>query len=144
MLQKKKFIKFHYKNCDLKPSSRPFCVCKELSQRSIGKWNFSSTLLISDTSEQNYQNVCESAHRPLQIPFQKWFFETYEMPKTSLKATPFLELFDKKIYFVILHKLATFHYQAVFTSQVIQQNVFRVPCLGIWWRYDIWISKMLN
>ena len=42
------------------------------------------------------------------------------MPKTSLKATPFLELFDKKIYFVTLHKLATFHYQTMFTSQVIQ------------------------
>ena len=34
------FIKKFYKNCGLKTSSRPFCVCKELSTTSIGKWNF--------------------------------------------------------------------------------------------------------
>ena len=31
----------------------------------------------------------------------------------------------------MLHKLAKFHHQTVFTSQVIQQDVFRVSCLGI-------------
>ena len=44
---------------------------------------------------------------------------------------------------MILHKLAQFHYQIVFTFQVIQY-VFRVSCLGIWWRHDIWISKTLK
>ena len=36
------------------------------------------------------------------------------------KATFFIEFFDKTFCFVILHKLAKFHYQTVFTSQVIQ------------------------
>ena len=45
---KRIFIKKFYKNCDLKTSSRPFCVCKELSTTSIGKWNFWSKLLILD------------------------------------------------------------------------------------------------
>ena len=36
------------KNCALKTSSRPFCVCKEWSITSIGKWNFWSKLLILD------------------------------------------------------------------------------------------------
>ena len=40
ILQKEKFIKKLYKNCDIKTSSRPFCVCKELSTTSIGKWNW--------------------------------------------------------------------------------------------------------
>ena len=31
----------------------------------------------------------------------------------------------------MLHKLATFRYQAVFTFQVIQENVFRILCLGV-------------
>ena len=31
------FIKKFYKNCSLKTSSRPFCVCKELSTTSIAK-----------------------------------------------------------------------------------------------------------
>ena len=32
----------------------------------------------------------------------------------------------------MLLKLAKFHYQTVFTSQVIQENVFCVSFLGIW------------
>ena len=48
ILQKEKFIKKLYKNCDIKTSSRPFCVCKELSTTSIGKRNFWSKLLMLD------------------------------------------------------------------------------------------------
>ena len=32
----------------------------------------------------------------------------------------------------------------MFTSQVIQQNVFHILCLSIWWRHDIWISEKLK
>ena len=46
--KRKKIIKKFYKNCDLKTSSRSFCVCKELSTTSTGKWNFRSKLLILD------------------------------------------------------------------------------------------------
>ena len=35
--RRKNFIKKLYKNCDLKTSSRRFCVCKELITTSIGK-----------------------------------------------------------------------------------------------------------
>ena len=35
--QMKEIIKVVYKNCNLKTSSRPFCVCKVLSKTSIGK-----------------------------------------------------------------------------------------------------------
>ena len=44
----------------------------------------------------------------------------------------------------MLHKLARFYYQAVFASQVIQENMFRVSCLGIWQCHDIWISEKLK
>ena len=40
----------------------------------------------------------------------------------------FIEVFDKKFSFVILHKLTKFNYQTVFTSQFIQQKVLRVSC----------------
>ena len=40
-------------------------------------------------------------------------------PSTS-SPTFFREFFDKRLYFVMLHKLAKFHYQTVFTSQVIK------------------------
>ena len=43
----------------------------------------------------------------------------------------------------MLHKVAKFHYQTVFISKVIQENVFHVSCLGILWRHDIWISEKL-
>ena len=35
--KRKTFIKKFYRKCGLKNSSRPFCVCKELSKTSIGK-----------------------------------------------------------------------------------------------------------
>ena len=41
-------------------------------------------------------------------------------PGTSFQATFFTEFFDKKFCFIILHKLAKYHYSTVFTSQVIQ------------------------
>ena len=44
----------------------------------------------------------------------------------------------------MLHNLAKFHFQAVFASQVIQWNMFRVSCLGIWWRHNVWISENLK
>ena len=80
---------------------------------------------------QNDQNLSKSANRPPQIPFYRGFFENQKGPGTSFQATLFIELFDKKFSFVILHKLATFHHQTMFTSQVIQQNLFRVSSLGI-------------
>ena len=44
--KRKKIIKKFRKNCNLKTSFMPFCLCRELSTTSIGKWNFWSKLLI--------------------------------------------------------------------------------------------------
>ena len=46
----------------------------------------------------------------------KGFFENYKGSGTSFQATFFVKLFDKKFYFVTMHKLAKFHYQTVITS----------------------------
>ena len=46
--ERKHFIDKFYKNCDLKTSSMPFCVCKELSTNSVRKWDFWSKLHILD------------------------------------------------------------------------------------------------
>ena len=79
----------------------------------------------------------KSARRPPQIPFSRRFFVNQKGPGTSFQATFFIEFFDKNFTFfdknftVILHKLANFCHQTVFTSRVIQQNVFRVSFLGI-------------
>ena len=40
--------------------------------------------------------------------------------RTTFQATFFVELLDKKFSLVILHKLAKFYHQTVFTAQVIQ------------------------
>ena len=42
------FFKKSYKNCNLKTSCRPFCVCKELRTTSIGKCHFWRNLLMLD------------------------------------------------------------------------------------------------
>ena len=59
------------------------------------------------------------------------FLENQKRPGTSFQAIIFTEFFNKKISFVMLQKLATFHHQTVFTSQVIHLKVFRVSWLGI-------------
>ena len=46
--------------------------------------------------------------------------ENLTRPGTSFQATFFIAFFEKKISYVILHKLVKFHYQTVFTIQVIQ------------------------
>ena len=71
-------------------------------------------------------------------------FENQKGLGTSFQATFLIDFFDKKIHFVILHKLAKFHYQIVFTSQVIKQYVFRVSWLGISWCHDVWIFRKLK
>ena len=65
-------------------------------------------------------------------------------PATSFQAIFFLNFFGKIFSFVILHKLAKFHYQTVFTSQVIHQYLLRVSCLCIWWPHDIWILEKIK
>ena len=52
-------------------------------------------------------------------------------PGTSFQVTFFIKFSDRIFYFVMLLKLAKFNYQTVFISQVIQQNMFCVSCLGI-------------
>ena len=135
-------MKRFHKNCDLKTSSRPFCVWNELNKTSIGKWNFWSQLLILHMHWQNYQNLSKSTHRPPQI--SPSFLQRIPSKLKSFQATFFVEVFDKNFSFVMLHKLANFHHQIVFTSQVIHLKVFRVLWLGIWWHHDTWISEQLK
>ena len=118
--KRKNFIKKFCKNCSLKTSSKPFCVCKELSTASIGKCTFWSKLLILDLLKQSYRNLSKSACWPTQIPFYRGFFENKKGPGTIFQVRFFTEFFAKKFNFVTLHKLAKFHYQTAFTSQVIQ------------------------
>ena len=58
-------------------------------------------------------------------------FENEKVSGTSFQATLSIEFSDKKSYLLTFHKQAKFQYQAVFASQIIRVNVFRVSCLGI-------------
>ena len=63
--------------------------------------------------------MSKSACRLTQIPCYRGFFKNKKGPGTSFQAKFFVEIFDKKISFVI-DELAKFNHQAVFTCQVIQ------------------------
>ena len=60
--------------------------------------------------------ICSNQHP--QNPSYREFFKNQKGPGT-IPGHIFHIIFDKNFYFVILYKLAKFHYQAVFTSQVI-------------------------
>ena len=55
-----------------------------------------------------------------QIPFYNGYFENQKGHGTSFQVIFFIGFFNKRFYFVILHKLAKFYYQTVFTFHVIQ------------------------
>ena len=52
--------------------------------------------------------------------FYKRFCKSKIGPGTGFQATFHAEVLDKKFSFVILHKLAKFHFQTVFIFQIIQ------------------------
>ena len=57
---------------------------------------------------------------PPQIPFYRDSFENSKKKGVELVSRPlFYRIFYEKIYFVILHKLAKFHHQTVYSSQAI-------------------------
>ena len=70
-------------------------------------------------SQQTYQILAKLACRP-QIPFYRGFFENGKDLELVSRSHFSIEIFDKFFFFVILHKLAKFHYQTMYTSQVIQ------------------------
>ena len=81
--KKRKFTKKIYKTVTWKLVSDPFCVCKELSTTSIGKWNYWSKLLILDIAKLS---------KGIQISIQDtWFLFT----EYSLKIKKGLELVSR-------------------------------------------------
>ena len=62
--------------------------------------------------------MSKSACTPLQILITEDSFK--------IKTIFFVKYYNKNFRFVILHKLVKFHYQTVFTFQVIQQNRFHI------------------
>ena len=52
--------------------------------------------------------------------FCRGFLENKKEPETIFQASSMVEFSDKFFSFVILHKLAKFHYQSILNSQAIQ------------------------
>ena len=102
LYKKKKKIKNYqkfYKNHYLKTSFKSICVCKELTTNSIGKMKFLKQAIFIRYVLTN-------------------MIDRYVLkgPGTSFQVTFFAEFFDKKDYFVILHKLIKFHCQTVHSA----------------------------
>ena len=98
--KRKHFIKKFCKNCRLKTSSRPFCVCKELSTTSIGKWNLKKATyiryVIAKLSKFSQVSIMISTESSLQRILWKL--------KRVWEYFPG-HFFDKKFYFVRLQIL---------------------------------------
>ena len=58
--------------------------------------------------------------------FSHRLFANTKGPGTSFYTTVFVQTFYKTFSLEILHTLANFAYQTVFTSQVIQENAFLI------------------
>ena len=113
-------IKTFYKNCDLTTSSRPFCVCKELSTTSIGKWKFWSNLLTLDMQGHIYLLLFISRPHFSQNSLIKIFLLSYYIKWPNFMTRLYLRY------------------------ELTQFNMCHVSCIDIWWHHDIWISEKLK
>ena len=104
--RRKNFIKKFYKTCDLKTCSRPFS-----STNSISKPYLWGKLLILDIIVKLLK-VVQVSMQTSSDSFSQWIL----WKLNCSQVTFFIEFFNN---FVILHKLAKFHCQTVFASQVI-------------------------
>ena len=108
------FIKKILQNCSLKISSRLFCVLQRIKHNLSWKMKF-----LEESTYSRY--VIAKLSKLVQIRMLASFSILFA--EDSLKITKGLELISrpqvswnfliKKNYFVILHKLAKFHYQTV-------------------------------
>ena len=97
------------KNCSVKVSSRPFCICKKMK----------------------HNTNCKSAHRPPQVFFYIGFFEYQKRAWNQFPGHTFHKFLDKKFSLVILDKLTIFHYQTVFTSSYsLECFMFHAQTIG--------------
>ena len=104
------------KNCDLKHFSRPFCVCKELGITTTKNDIFEARYLHYVSNSKTIK-ICPNQHAYLlkvmdSLKIKK---DLEEVSRTHISYK-----FLIKNSFLILHKLAKFHYHTVFISQVIQ------------------------
>ena len=117
------FIKKLYKNCGLKTSSRPFGVSKELTTTLLENDIFEAIYLYETCSSKAIE-IRPNQHARLLSFFLQRFFSSrtwYQFP-----GPIFQMFFDKNIYFaMLLHKLAKFHYHAVYFPSFSIKFVFR-------------------
>ena len=84
---------------------------------------------MSNYKRKNFIQICPNQYADLhRILFTEDSLKIKKGLELVFRPNFSYNFFNKKNYFVILHKLAKFHYQTVFTSQVIQKYVFRVSC----------------
>ena len=103
--KRKYFIKKLHKNCDLKTCSRPFCVCKNWPQPLLKNWTFEASYLHWICLRKTIK-ICPNQHRLPQIRFYRGLFENQKGPGTTF----FIEYFNNKFSFVMLHKQDKFHW----------------------------------
>ena len=70
--------------------------------------------------------TCPNQHGDLRILFTEDSLKIKKGAGTSFQTTVSMEFFDKKFYFVILHKLTKFHYQTVYLPSY---SIICVSCL---------------
>ena len=119
-----KFIKKLYKNWELKTSSTLLLCLKRSKPNFFWKMKF-----FKQAPYIRYVIAKLSKFIQFDIPaswdsFYRGFFENWKEPGISFQVSLLVECFDIYIVFAILHKLAKFHYQTVFTFKLFREICF--------------------
>ena len=93
-------------------------------------WNLVSGPLVylnnqsKNLLENKIFNISKSVCRLTQIFSHGEFSKNRKGTRSLSKVTFFVEFYDRNFSFVILHKLAKFHKETVFTSQIFSKMYF--------------------
>ena len=127
VIKEKIYINFFCKNCDLKTSYTPFCVCKELSTTSFEKWYFWRKLPILAVYNSKTAKICPNQHAELiRLLFKE----------DSIKIKKGLELVSSSHFalnFVIKSLLLWYYinWSNFITKLCLPPNLFSKMCFGL-------------
>ena len=127
--QRQKFMKKFYKNCDLKTSSRPFCVCKELSITSNWKVKCLRQAIC-------IRYVLAKLSKFVQISTltsQDFFLQKNKKGQEVVSRQHFSQNF-LIVFFCNITQLAKFHQQTVYFSS------YSVKCVSCFMLRDLMTS----
>ena len=135
-------INIIFKNCDLKTG--PLMFLQRIKHNLYWKMKYLKQATYIRSAVAKLSEFIQISMQSSSDSFYRGFLENWKGPGTSFQAIFFTEDFNKKFSSVIIHKLARFHYQTVYSPSYSVKCVFypMLRHLMMSWNLNIWKVKI--